>query len=353
MEGSRQDAGSDIPGYFVWEAPGKPVAVHLSLEVVDNLLADVMRGFGAVPKRGAEVGGVLLGAIESDGSRTVVKVDDVAPVECSYTHGPSYLFNDEEAAAFTDTCQRWRPDTSMPRYAVGYFRSHTRDGLSLALEDVELMDHFFPESDRVALLIRPFATKASMAGFFVREDGVFPEKSPLEFPFRRRDLSGEEPPPRRALTERRRESEAAAAIAEAPAAQESGRPRARMAGWMWVPLCFVFLALGVLLGYEAAVTVGGRTAAGAPGGFPLALTVTRDADNLTVRWSREAPAIKNAQRGVLEIEDGGYSKPVDLDAAHLQNGSIIYRNSSNSVRFRLVVYLNSRLSVTETLDWSQ
>ena len=71
------------------------------------------------------------------------------------------------------------------------------------------------------------------------------------------------------------------------------------------------------------------------------------------RWNRSAPAIRAAQKGLLEIEDGGYAKPVDLDQAHLQNGSIIYRHSSNTVRFRLIVYENTRLTVTETLEWRQ
>ena len=51
----------DPAGYYVWEVPGQPVIVHLRLDVVDRLAAEVMRGFGAVPKRGAEVGGVLIG----------------------------------------------------------------------------------------------------------------------------------------------------------------------------------------------------------------------------------------------------------------------------------------------------
>jgi hypothetical protein len=51
------------PGYYVWEVPGKPVAVHLHLDVLDRIASEVMRGFGAVPKRGAEVGGLLIGIV--------------------------------------------------------------------------------------------------------------------------------------------------------------------------------------------------------------------------------------------------------------------------------------------------
>ena len=93
------------------------------------MAAEIMRGFGAVPKRGAEVGGMLLGTIEA-GRSTIVRIEDFDPVRCSYTRGPSYLLTDADG----------RP-SPMPAgvgtefrrgaYAVGYFRSHTRDGLIL------------------------------------------------------------------------------------------------------------------------------------------------------------------------------------------------------------------------------
>src|SRR5712692_1668225 len=111
-----------VPGYYVWEIPGKPVVVHLHLDVVDRVLAEVMRGFGAVPKRGAEVGGLLLGTIEHR-DPALVRVEDFEPVACEYTRGPSYLFDDEDRRAFEEACERWQPDASPSAYAIGYFRS--------------------------------------------------------------------------------------------------------------------------------------------------------------------------------------------------------------------------------------
>jgi hypothetical protein len=70
-----------------------------------------------------------------------------------------------------------------------------------------------------------------------------------------------------------------------------------------------------------------------------------------VRWDPAAPAIRNAQSGVLQIEDGGYSEPVSLDSKHLRDGGLLYHSSSTSVRFRLTVYEGARVSVTETVDW--
>src|SRR5580698_3421006 len=155
----------DVPGYYVWEVPGKGLAVHLHLDVIDGVLADVMRGFGAVPKRGAEVGGILIGAIES-GDQTIVRIEEFESVECAYKRGPSYLFTEIDGGAFHDACENWLPDSSRSSYAVGYFRSHTRDGLSLSSEDIDLLETYFAGPSNIALLIKPFATKASLAGFF-------------------------------------------------------------------------------------------------------------------------------------------------------------------------------------------
>jgi hypothetical protein len=369
------------PDYYVWGLPGKPVIVHLHFGVIDRLSAEVMRGFGAIPKRGAEVGGVLLGAIE-EGEQTIVRVEDFEAVACDYKRGPSYLFTADDGAAFDDACARWQPDPSRPAYAIGYFRSHTRDGLSLAPEDVGLLEEYFPSPSHIALMVKPFATKVSIASFFFREDGLFQSTAPLEFPFRRRELTGEEAPPRRSMMERtprRREprgdvgsemrnparnvapspefveEELADLVPEPPGppyaypSPSKSRPRS---GWVWIPLSFVFLLLGVVLGFQAALTIGPKAAGSGAANYSLGLTVTREGANLSVKWDGEGPAAKTAQKGVLEIEDGGRPRPpLDLDSAQLRNGSILFTNSSGTVRFRLILYPQPGVTVTQMVEW--
>jgi hypothetical protein len=325
------------------------------------------------------VGGVLIGTIER-GDPSIVRIEDFEAVECSYKRGPSYLFTDEDGTAFQKACRRWKPDGSRRAYAVGFFRSHTREGMSLAREDIELLDEYFSSPTHVALLIKPYGTKVSLAGFFIRENGTFPEITPLEFPFRRRELAGDEPPPHRSMVERRPRQRGAADTPREENSQREPVPqpmgtlfgvpldglndstepadpvtlpsKARPKSAIWVPLSFVFLLFGVALGMMIALTRGvGPRADGQD--FSLGLTVTKADDDLSVRWDRQAPAIRSAQHGVLEIEDGGYTKPVELDTVQLQSGSIIYRNSSNTVRFRLMVYPRTRVSVTETTEWSR
>jgi hypothetical protein len=294
-----------------------------------------------------------------------VRIDDFEAVPCEYRRGPSYLFTEEDGRDFEECWNGLKPSSSPSAYAVGYFRSHTRDGFSLEAEDLELLDQFFPGPAMVALLIKPYATRVSVGAFFVREHGDFPEKSPLEFPLRRRELLGEEAPARRPLGEGRGPDRRPRAAVEnpqtafgfsepepeAPALAEPVRPW--RSGWVWLPLTFLFLLLGVALGYQLAQTMGARAAAAAAQDLSLTLSVKRNDNNLSVTWNRFAPSIRAAQKGLLEIDDGGYTKPVSLDAAQLQNGSLIYHNATNAVRFRLTVYPQARLSVVETFEWKQ
>jgi len=364
----------DPAGYYVWEVPGQSVVVHLRLDVVDRLAAEVMRGFGSVPKRGAEVGGFLIGTIRA-GVRAIVRIDDFEPVACEYRRGPSYLFTEEDGSALEDGWRRLQPSVSPSAYAVGYFRSHTRDGFSLAPEDLELLDRFFPGPAHVALLIKPYATKVSVGGFFIRVHGEFPGTTPLEFPLRRRELLGEEPAPRRSLAEERIEGRAERPTGTANGVSEESPQAAfrfagyesavsldteptptrsrRRSGWVWLPLIFLFMTLGALLGYQLALTQGAREAAIAGQDLSLSLSVKKSGDNLRLSWSSLSPAVRSSQRGLLEIDDGGYTRPVALDAAQLQNGSLIYRSVSNSVRFRMTVFPQARVSVVETLEWKQ
>jgi hypothetical protein len=358
---TRGESGSvSTPGVYVWEVPGKSVSIHLSLEVVDRLLQDSMRGFGSVPKRGAEVGGVLLGSVESrNGPR--VRVDDYELVPIEYKRGPSYLLSDTDIEGFTEVMGRLRSRTEL--MPVGFFRSQTRDAAGLTAEDLEVLAHFLPQPENVVLLIKPYATRVSTAGFYFQENGRYQDGPPLvEFPLRRRELAPddpgsaperEEPRGARTIPPRRSEPEslpsdardAATSPLALPAEVQPPRPR-----WIWFPLSFIFLLLGVLLGFQAASTMRPTAPGGDP--FSLSLHADRSGDNLHIQWDRQAPAVRTAQKGVLTIEDGAYSKTVDLDQSQLQTGSVVYHYNSDHVRFRLEVFAKERDSLAETHEWS-
>ena len=427
----------DLPDTYVWKAPGKAAAVHIPLTVIDRLSAEIMRSYGANPKRNAEIGGVLIGSVEQ-GPPAIVRIEDFEVVPCQHLRGPSYVFTEEDCGPFERAGTR--PD------AIGLFRSHTREGLSLAIEDVELLDHFFDFENAVALLVRPYATKAGVAGFFTRENETFPEAAPLEFPFRRQELSGEDRPPRRSIMERQRRSalhpglsqnaaQGADRRADGDAAGDADRdvdrnvdrdsgPAAELpspsvpagngrasernlqttprnlppflpasprqapiseshpppsagysqsldplaepaydaaiparshmrTSWVWIPLSFLFLLFGIALGYQVALLNVGSRSSNPAAEFSLSLAVSKTGQNLSVHWDRQAPAVRASQRGVLEIEEAGVTKPVDLDAAQLRNGTLTYSNATNDVHFKLTVFPKDQVRVTESAEWRQ
>ena len=52
--------------YFETGIPGADLKIQLSLDVIVRLGLGVMEGFKLVPRRGLEVGGLLLGRVEQD-----------------------------------------------------------------------------------------------------------------------------------------------------------------------------------------------------------------------------------------------------------------------------------------------
>ena len=380
-----------VPGFYVWEVPGKPIAIQLSLDVVDRLQQDVIRGFGMVPRRGAEVGGVLLGKRAAE----ITRVEDYELIPIEYKRGPSYLLSQDDEQAFDMTFRQLR-GTSDGLRPIGFFRSHTRDGIGLGEEDLDLIAKYFPEPEAIVLLIRPFGTKPSVAGFYFKEDGEFQSGPPLlEFPFSRRDLAPDDVAapngapasmPRRVhrnvavqhpARERREPVIEDTQVKQAPesastrefthahvsepersssrsVAQEEVefKPKRRR-GLFWAPLSFIFLLLGLLLGFQAALTW--HPQAGDNGDpYAISLGVTQSGSDLLIRWDRTSPIMKAAQKGVLTIDDGTYTKAVDLDPGQLQNGGIVvYRHSTNDVRLRLQLFLKGTATLTETAEWKQ
>lgn len=378
---SRMENLVQTPSHFTWEISGKPISIHLHYDVVDRLSQEVMRGFGAVPRRGAEVGGVLLGTIEVS-DRIVVHVEDFEIVPCDYKRGPSFLLTEQDEERFRSTVDRFAQSPDKRIYTVGYYRSHTRDGLSLTDEDIDLYHRYFADPSQVILLVRPFATKVSVGGFFFEEeDGFRSESSYQEFPFRRKELGGGSPASARAAANEAAQNAAGAAPApdgssEAPAAEGDDlrgwlRPRsdggdatggdstpadsssARFRGkWVWIPLSFVFLLLGVIVGFQAALVMNkGDAQRIALQSLTLSLSVEKDGDTVVIRWDRGSAAVQNAKQGTLHILDGEFRKSVSLDPKQLQNGSVIYRSADSRVGFRLDVQTNERGSISEAVEF--
>lgn len=389
------ETGTSISPFYVWKPAGKPISVQLQFDVVDRILLEVMRGFGAVPKRGAEVGGILLGTTEVQGDRVVVKVEDFEIVECDHASGPSYILSEDDRAGFAEAMDRYKHGTDRRLYAVGYYRGHTREGICLAAEDLAVLEEMFPEPSAIALIVKPYATKVSMAGIFFREDGQFKaDASHLEFPFRRKELGGGASPTERLaaaarfgqqrtgedprLTYRDRDPgfepapppvETAvsaplmntAAMAQTDygmgpvvSAPEPQRSKGVRGGWVWIPLSFIFMLLGVVVGFQIALSMRPKQPANPwLEAWDMALAVKKTGEELTVTWDPLAPAVRNANRGALIIQSRTETQTIDLKGSQLQGGSVIYKGVPDRVIFRLEVYPRERVVVSEIAEFKK
>jgi hypothetical protein len=169
--------------YLTWSAEDRATVVHLGSSVVERLNRDIKKGLGATRRRGTELGGILLGHVEPGGGKGVW-VDDYQLVPCEYAFGPSYVLSTADEAAFGEAFTSWSPKPGAATYAVGYFRSHTRDGLGLAPPDAELFSRYFGFFKAIALIVKPFATRDSVASFFVPVLGKLDPATPAdEFTF--------------------------------------------------------------------------------------------------------------------------------------------------------------------------
>ncbi|HWR52189.1 MAG TPA: hypothetical protein VN428_13845 [Bryobacteraceae bacterium] len=340
--------------YYRWEVPGKPVSILLSEEVSDHVLVEGMRGLGLMPRRGAEVGGLLLGHVEP-GSPSVVVVDQAVPVECEYASGPSWTLSQRDRIGLRAAIAEHANRASSP---VGFYRTDTREQLAFSAADLELFREFFAEPDSVALIVKPRVMQSSVAGFFIWESEAVSETSPLEFRVQ----------PRQALTRR-----AVAFGAETPVAQPEhtafddiplpgflGVPEAparfgfRLPAWSswWIrgPLLAALLAAGGFLGYVLAQRFAEKSPISSEPRNPyaLSLVVLEYGDNLHLSWDREALAVASAARGTLTIVDGDRIRTLDLSAAQLHDGSVIYRRLTPDVRLKLEVFLSEKSSVAES-----
>ncbi len=350
-----------FPEYYEWKVAGQPFAIYLSFDVIDRLASDVMKGYWAVPKRGAEVGGVLLGRVTDD----AVYIDDYEVVACEHRRGPSFVLSEPD---------RRRLERSLRKFsgrAVGFFRSHTRLGLYLDQDDNALIQTYFAGPKQIMLLMRPHSSKPATAGFFFWEDGnIHRQATYQEFPLDRIELmkrlglippqiqEGEQPQPRpfrpRPVAMESEPEPAALSLPKPARIVQIPSMSFRIPSLPRLPWRKIAIAAAVLIGVGI-VEYRIFEAFGRKGGDPVAamsvspaLKIVPNGRYLQVTWDRRAPAVMNAERGVLTIAEGPYRRDVHLDATQLRNGSVAYSPSGTDVSFRLEL-MGPRTTVSESL----
>ena len=178
---------SKSPSYL-WEVPQKPVAVRIPFNLMDRLEREAVEAFRSLSSRGSEIGGLLVGDVAA-GNPLVVSIADYELISCDYARGPLYRLTEADMERFRRAMDQRKGGPGQT--VAGFFRSHTRKGIALDADDLAFYEACFRDPHHIALLVRPFATKASTAGIFIWEGGkVHGDASYLEFPFRSSELGG-------------------------------------------------------------------------------------------------------------------------------------------------------------------
>ena len=185
---SNQSRGTADPvdvEYLNHEPEAAGLGIHMHLDAVDGIARDVIEGFKAIPRRGVEVGGLLLGKVIG-WEHPDVWIERYQRLECQHRYGPPFVLDAQDHAALEEAAQRIAGSTELS--VVGLYRSHTRPGFQLEESDLELINRYFSDSSDLVLIIRPENTADIDAQFFARDESG--EMRPLgnPFPFRGRVL---------------------------------------------------------------------------------------------------------------------------------------------------------------------
>ena len=329
--------------FYVWQVSGKPIFVQLRFDVIDRMHPQVMRGFAMLKSRGAEIGGILLGKSEP-GLPCKVSIEDFDEVRSEYATGPSYNLSENDLVAFKAAIARRNSiGESTGLSPVGFYRSHTRDKLYMDDADLALAGHYFPGHWNVFLLIKPLPTRTSVAGFFFWEEGkIHHESSYLQFPFDSRELGERATPP---APQCQPEPERPLPLYTVPS---SHLP---VWQWLWVPVLLAVAGVAwIFVHHDVGTSKASFGQTSAKTELPLNLSVAIKESQLDVTWEPNAPAILQAERGVLSISGRWNKRDLELSRAQLRTGRVLDSRLSGDVALQLQVFAKRRDPVSESVS---
>jgi hypothetical protein len=305
-------------------------SITIDPEIARRIREQVLEGFRLLPKRGVEVGGVLLGRFERENDPLPVHVDDFEPVSCEHRFGPSFTLSDEDRAGLEGILAR------RGREVVGYYRSCTGRELGLDASDEDLIRSYFSRSGHVCLCVAPVSARECVASVFSWREGQPPKQTMKAFLFDGAGASAQQelPAPERAA---KPEAPQPAPEPEFPSPPTAARDR-RLWPWLFV----LVLAIGCAFLYEQ------WQAARQEWPSHLGLDVRQTESGLHLNWDASAPAVRKAGGGLLSIRHDGRENDVQLDAATVRGGSFAYKGSTDDVLFRLTVYGPEMQAATES-----
>jgi hypothetical protein len=339
---------------FRWKPAEPGPEVLLRWSVMGGIEAEVMEGFKALPRRGAEIGGALLG---SRGPRGEFLIDSWLPIPIEHRSGPSYILSDADLFAWAESVKQARAGAHQ---FIGIYRSQTRPGFGVTPDDCIIVEKFLPREDGVLLIVKPLSILESVATFYFCDGGAIVDAAAESREF---EFGGKAIPPG-ALVEPQSGGEGAIgpdlaprenrATGKSPAARLNARGAWRR--WASVVLPASAIAVGAAFGYYAHYAGGSGaenpvpSAAAAPSSISgLDLRAERTPEGMRLTWNSQAPVLSDATEGVLLIDDAGSRVQQRLAPEELRAGSLTWRPASNQTEFEIRVISGSGREYAESI----
>ncbi len=295
---------------------------------------------------GREVGGVMFGSQRPG----VVRIVTWRPIACEYSDGEALRLsqNDRMTLAVQFEAARRNPELKELR-PVGWFVSHHQgvdQGVAMNPSDVEIYSGFFPESSQVTLVIHPSGEGRAEAGFFVRSaDGrLRSESSPKTFLLEPAIAPPAIAPPAAGLPPAATPKAVAREVA--PPTFKTDEPLPARERWLWViPIALALGIAGWLLYTSVLKPRAQKPAESSPIAFRVSSSAERTAQ---LEWDSNSRAVRDSDRGEIDISDGGRSSQIPLSGDQLRSGKMTYVAQSGDVGFDLVLYPANGAPVHET-----
>jgi hypothetical protein len=330
-----------------WTDASVKFALYLNPNLMPRLGIESWTAFKRVPRRGLEIGGILLGRTEIGENSIHLWIEGYRTVESEHRWGPSYLLSDGDFERLREEVRTSGPE------AIGFFRTHTRSQEpSWEAPDSEVLRRCFGEGATLLMLLAPVPGKAAV---FVPVQGELkcvhecPMASSLSAMLTLRQHN------QPAVAHPEAERGIAKAIPALPPEPYGGdtiavpeqssppphpalrEPRTLSAvAANGTSLIAAAIALLAFAGIADSVARSLHHETIEPS-F-LRLTVQPAGASLRLNWDPNAPSLKGAVQAILHVDDGDQTDERTLSAAELKSGMASYEPRSANVTFRLDVY---------------
>ncbi|HXB72609.1 MAG TPA: hypothetical protein VNY05_30515 [Candidatus Acidoferrales bacterium] len=398
MKSERQSVSTPIPidadprGIACeWDAPDGAHRVTLNSALIRELRQAAIQAFLAIPRRGVEIGGLLLGQVRQEprsagpSETAVFEIAAFENVPCEHRFGPSYILDDLDRAHLVELLARYQQDGSLP--IVGFYRSYTGREARLDETDLELMQTFVPDRHLVCLVLQPLSMEKCVAGFqFWNGREILPEPAHPLFPFEAAQMNQETatPPaatgPRGPLPDVAETTEGeppeiqgktqaywigSAVRQPDPPAPFSGVNRRRRyedededeeaapgtgrRSRILLPLLFFILVAIASAAVYQLWMVSREPRSVQARWVQVGLNARPSARALELSWDAAAPAVAQATRGVLAVTDGRNPVEILLNPEQVRRGSLSYASAGVDVLFQLRLYDKENPLTAESL----